>query len=185
MERLSDVLSLALGFVLAGVVMAISERTQTSMQLDVVNNVVAPLLVAAITGPAAWILGRWKAQAHTRSAPIRYVERLDELITRGEREGPGNAVVNARAIVAARDGLRSSLVSLSGQLNSEIDRLAGEIVRGGVPYVVTRVENHIRSDEPNPEEVFNTIRVLARTWPAKREQIQVEVRKLLAELDLL
>ena len=34
------------------------------------------------------------------------------------------------------------------------------------------------------ENAYNTILVLNRIWPAKKEQIEVEVRKLLAEMGI-
>jgi hypothetical protein len=34
------------------------------------------------------------------------------------------------------------------------------------------------------EDAYNTIEVLARVWPSKRTQIIIEIRKILAELNI-
>ena len=72
------------------------------------------------------------------------------------------------------------MVRIADRLNSNIDRLATEI--GERP-------NNLRDTwVPAPasvSEVFETIQVLARTWPGKRSQIEVELRKVLAELGIL
>lgn len=81
--------------------------------------------------------------------------------------------MHSRAIVAARDDLKGTLVSLSALLNSEIDRLSAEVRDAWAP-------------ESSVEPLRSTVNVLKLKWPAKRDQIkiEIEVRKLLAELGL-
>ncbi len=155
--------------------------------IDVLNNIVAPLIVAACTGIIGWIWAKAEARKKIRervdAAPRIFVQELDYLIQRAEREGVENAIVNGRAIVAARDALRSSLSGISRQLNSEIDRLAGQIgVESPSPY--HDVATAARRPPDEPQIAYETIQVLTRIWPAKKQQIEVELRKLMAELGL-
>jgi hypothetical protein len=152
---------------------------------EILNEVTAGVIVFAITSVATWLYARVAERARHQqkidAAPNAYVKELDELIQRGFREGEGMAIINARAIVAVRNSLRSSLISISTQLNSEIDRLSSNIGEA-----ITRLETVTNrpTEEINPAEVYRTIQVLVRTWPAKRTQIKVEIRKILAELGL-
>lgn len=124
---------------------------------------------------------RWQQRKKVEAAPRKYVAELDALIQRAIKEGDDFAIVNARAIVATRNSLRASLVAISSQLNSEIDRLSQEI---GQPVPQHQTVNATGPQAPSASEVFRTIQVLSRIWPAKRVQIEVEIRKLLAELGL-
>jgi len=155
--------------------------------MDIINNIVAPLIVAiiigAITGVFGWLLANRRIQRKLDAAPRKYVEELDQLIKNAIAEGPTKADVNARAIVSARNSLRKSLISISGNLNSEIDRLASEIGEEVIhqPAPSTRTPAY---SEISKDRAFQTIEVLSKVWPAKKTQIVVEIRKLLAELDL-
>jgi hypothetical protein len=143
-------------------------------------EVAAGITVAVLTGAVAYYQGTKKAQKRVSKAQFVFVNRLDELIRKALQEGPKEAVLNARAIVTVRNSLADSLVSISSQLNSEIDRLAKEI--GSVDtYAIKRTEYFV---EPNADATYATIQVLAKIWPAKRSQIVIGVRKLLAELGL-
>jgi len=151
--------------------------------MDIINNIVAPLIVALIT----WALGRaWERRRIERkidAAPKIYVQELDKLIARAMQEGPTKAVVNARAIVSARNSMRKSLVSISSNLNSEIDRLAVEI---GEELLQVAQPSMPTTNVPasSNDRAFQTIEVLSRIWPSRREEIVVQIRKLLAELGL-
>jgi len=162
-----------------------SKEEDARRAFDWSNNVVAPLIVGAILGTAPAIGWYWehvRAQKRIDAAPRRYVEELDKLITRAAKEGPENAVLNARAIVAARNSLRNSLVGISSQLDSEIDHLAadiGEVIKQ--PQGPSMPQPGAPSDA---KQAYDTIQVLVRIWPSKKQQIEVEIRKLLAELGL-
>ena len=151
--------------------------------MDPLSAIVAPLIVAAITGGAGWLWGRMQARKKIEAAPNRYVDELDKLINSGVKQGPEKAVINGRAIVRVRDSLRGSLVAISGQLNSEIDRLALDL--NGTPFPASDLARAVEGQKtPDPKQVYDTIQVLSKVWPAKREQVKVEIRKLLAELGL-
>jgi hypothetical protein len=152
-------------------------------RLDFWNNIVAPLAVAAIVGVWGWAVGKRTAQRRVEAAPRRYIKELDQLIARALREGEDKAIINARAIVAARNNLRSSLVSISRSLNSEIDQLARDIGQRTASVLPPSSPSQ-NGDDVSIKQAYETIQVLARVWPTKRAEIQYEIRKLLAELGL-
>jgi hypothetical protein len=168
-------------------VQLVSAHMLRRLRLDYTNNLFAPILagliVAGLTGALTWTWAQLKARRRMKeklrsileAAPRQYVEELDKLIQRGIAEGPEKAVGNS---------LRSSLVSISKQLNSQIDRLAleiGEDVELPVPPSTPRANEKARDD---PGAAFQTIEVLSRTWPSKKVEIENEIRKILTELRL-
>lgn len=154
---------------------------------DFLTNIVAPLAVALITFLAGIALkarsdkARYKQKV--QSAPEKYVGELDKLIRDALEEGEANALINARAIVAARNGFRNTLVAISSQLNSEIDRLAINI---GEEIIKPQFASELRTaiDNSSGVEAYQTIKVLAKIWPGRKIKIEVEVRKLLTEMGL-
>ncbi|NNV57204.1 hypothetical protein [Limnovirga soli] len=150
---------------------------------DFFMGIFAPLLVGLITFFVTTIWNRKKAKKKIDDAPRKYVEELDKLITRGVNEGQENAVLNARAIVAARDSLRSSLSSISSQLNSQIDVLASDI---GIEYIqnLNKVSSAPFDSKSENQKAYETILVLSRVWPSRKVQIEIEVRRILAEMGL-
>ncbi|HEX3151259.1 MAG TPA: hypothetical protein VHR66_24490 [Gemmataceae bacterium] len=124
--------------------------------------------------------GRQELAREIDDAPRKYVDHLDRLIQRAINEGAANAALNARAIVSTRNDLRESLMKISDRLNSDIDRLAEEIGES----TGTQRTNGGRTQAASGA-VFDTIQVLSRKWPAKKDQVEVELRKVLAELGLL
>ncbi len=107
-------------------------------------------------------------------APGKFTRKLGELISRsaeeGQRkEGPPNLEVNARAIVSARDGLRSTLDTLGARLNSDIDELAKESSK----------------PQPDPAKLRELIEVLDRKWPLKKEEIGQAVKNVTTQLGLV
>lgn len=93
---------------------------------------------------------------------------LDKLISDGVRDGRERALLNGRGIVSTRDDLRGSMLNISEQLNSDIDVL-GQQVR----------------DSAGRAAAYETIEVLSKKWPAKKAQVEIQLRKVLAELGLL
>jgi hypothetical protein len=147
-------------------------------------EVLAGLTVAGLSAATAYFYRGEKERKRVGEAPFVYVRRLDELIKRGAKEGRDNAIINARAIVAARNSLARSLVSISSSLNSEIDKLAEQIgeprlIPGALPPGTERLNSFA-----DAERAYDSIQVLARIWPSKRSQVVIEVRKILAELGL-
>lgn len=146
-------------------------------------EVVAGLTVVAISAVAGTIWQGRKDQERLDAAPRVYVEQLDRLIQQGVQEGEDKAILNARAIVAARNSLANSLIAISVQLDSEIDRLADELgepkLKGGGlsgPGSGNR--------EADKKAAYQTILVLQKIWPAKKVEIEFAVRKQLAEMGL-
>ncbi len=145
-------------------------------------NIIAPLIVAACTGGFAWLWARHRVQQKIEAAPREFVNEMDRVITRAHQEGPDRAIINGRAIVATRDTLAASLAKVSVQLNSEIDRLATQI--GEAPIFERLVRSTVTTQPADPRAVWETIEVLVRMWPAKKKQIEVEIRGILAVLGL-
>jgi len=128
------------------------------------------------------ILGAKKARDHLKASPRKYVEHLGKAIKAAANEGPQNAIINARAILAIRDSIRPSMIVISQLLNSEIDLLATQV--GGVT-VRLKIDSERRDkDDPNFEEIYKTLLVLDRSWAIKRDQIEDQIRKLIVELRL-
>jgi hypothetical protein len=80
-----------------------------------------------------------------------------------------NIEVSARSIVASRNDLRSDLDAIGSRLDSQIDGLQTELAK----------------PEPDPERLVTIMEVLRQKWPSKEAEIEVAVRKLLAELGLV
>lgn len=150
--------------------------------MDIINNIAAPLIVGVITFFAGLLWNEMRTRKKIDAAPKKYIQALDNLITKAVEEGEQKAVINARAIVSTRNTLRDSLVSISKNLNSEIDLLAiniGHRSANGVSPSSIPDDNR-----PNAAAAWETILVLHRMWPSKKEQIEVEIRKLIAEMGL-
>ena len=112
------------------------------------------------------------------SAPQQFVKELGRLIddaplTIDDRPDTSNpqgdsVLISARAIVSARNDLRTTLGNLGSDLDSEIDKLQTELV----------------SNKRDQHEILQTLRVLREKWPIKSKQIEVDVRKLLAVIGI-
>jgi hypothetical protein len=155
------------------------------LRRKITSELIVKAVVALVALIGTWILSQLHAKdtytAKLRAAPRIYVERLDELIKRGVDEGITNAIVNARAIVNVRGDLAESLVSMSRFLDTEIDELASEVGGQRLSSSLTPSGGNPRGD---PSAAFATIQVLSRKWPSKRDQIEVEIRKLFTEMGL-
>ncbi|MCG7927619.1 MAG: hypothetical protein JAY67_19035 [Candidatus Thiodiazotropha taylori] len=156
---------------------------------DFFKQVMAAVMAGAILAGGGYVIGkstgedvgvqkeRARLEQMFENAPKSYTKHLDEMINEKTNDDPQKILIKARAIVSTRDDLRSTLTSLNALLNSEIDKLAQQIEssesqrRGG--------------DGWNPRELEETIEVLKRKWPSKMDQVDIEVRKLLAELGLV
>lgn len=139
-----------------------------------------PVIISAIIAAGATIgaaiigrisgkrKGRAEKEREIDDAARKYVDYLDKLIQDGVREGRENALLNGRAIVSTRNDLRGSMLSISEQLNSDIDVLSLNLL-----------------DTTARAAAYETIQVLAKKWPAKKAQVEIQLRKLLAELGIL
>jgi hypothetical protein len=160
----------------------------------IISAVVGGLILSSITAAGGFVFGsdrsKKKFRQKVKSAPSEYAERLGIMIQKAHAEGVSNSVVNARAIVAVRNEIRGSLISLSGALNSEISRLEGILSGTGFPSATEKsfqmLSERVTKEvsEPDPQELFHYIEVLHRTWPEKRVVIEREIKKLITELGL-
>jgi hypothetical protein len=74
-----------------------------------------------------------------------------------------------RAIVAARNNLRSALDNIGARLDSQIDIL----------------EKELKQPHPHPAYLAETLEVLKQSWPSKESEIELSVRKMMAELGIV
>ena len=146
----------------------------------VAEKLLVIMIVAAATAVGGYLFGYASAQSryewHVEVAPFRYVALLKDLVDQGAQcsrakpRSPDDIRVYARSIVSVRDDLRRSVTALSGQLNSEMDRIA------------TLLEQYEKAPtEQGAREITLTIRVLRETWPAKEAKIADALRKILAD----
>jgi hypothetical protein len=182
-----------------------AQHTQQGWKTEVWRGYLTHLLVAATVGIASYAWATVHAQRKLEEAPTIYVNQLDTLIKNGVAEGEENAILNAKAIVAARNSLARSLTAMGAQLDSQIDILATTIGADtlSVPTQTPAAPKQMSSEgsrssrnpksppavePPTPTELnhqtYQQILVLSKIWPAKKRQIEIEIRKLLAELGL-
>jgi hypothetical protein len=102
-------------------------------------------------------------------APKKFAKRLEQVINDASAGNPSNAVANAKTIVAVRNDLRSSLDSVGKRLDSEIDELEAEL----------------KKPKPDMSKVATLVQVLKHKWPAKEDEIELAVRKIVAEMGLV
>lgn len=69
---------------------------------------------------------------------------------------------------------------ISELLNSDIDRLSSEI---GEP--IEKEVDQGQQRRANPGAIYETIQVLEKKWPSKKDQVEINLRKVLAELGIL
>jgi hypothetical protein len=146
------------------------------LAIEVLGGVIA----AGVVGCIGFVVGRWfqrqKYKSKYTNAISTFSRNLGEAIS-----GPNSDVVpKARTIVAIRDSSRNELTNVARLLNSEIDRLKTLLEEADkFAQVGEQIPSHIL------RQIAETINVLRGTWPYKKDQIDVAVRKLLAELGLV
>ena len=118
-----------------------------------------------------------KAETYARqyeNAPKRFTqiigEHIDKAVSAANTKGATSQelLIEARALVKARDGLRSSLEGIQQRLNSSIDALHREVER----------------KPPSSAEIEATVKVLQSSWPAKTAEIELAVRKILVDMGI-
>ncbi|MDO6777460.1 MULTISPECIES: hypothetical protein [unclassified Shewanella] len=166
--------------------------TEQSRVKKYIDNILIGIISGVLTGVAVFFITDFFAEKRgieigietanrvyvkkTESAPSLYTERLGEMIYNATPGKSDDLLVDARAIVSTRDDYRGSLIAISKLLNSEIDRLKEEI---------EKQEQSIKSGNAyDGEEIKRTLAVLQKKWPSKKDQIIIEIRKLLTELGL-
>jgi hypothetical protein len=106
-------------------------------------------------------------------------------IDKAYEQGLSNAVVNAKIIVASRNTLADSLQSLGTLLNSELDKLEGMLSRGYEPRPRISVFRGQPNPQPDPQELYDQIRVLRDYWSAREDTIATSIKKVLVDLGIL
>ncbi|MBL0351515.1 MAG: hypothetical protein IPP03_02010 [Dechloromonas sp.] len=135
--------------------------------MGILEGVIAGFIVAALTGAVGYFFGRKTYEQRVAAAPALYTEHIGKLISDSSTDNARNIRNAAQAIVSTRNDLKKSLTSLAQLLNSDIDVLA-ELIESNA----------------TPAQLADRIKVLEMKWPAKRTQVEVELRKILAELGL-
>ncbi|MEW8330241.1 MAG: hypothetical protein AB2692_04830 [Candidatus Thiodiazotropha sp.] len=149
--------------------------------MGIIETIIAGLIVAGVSGGAGWGLKKLQTRKKIKALPKKWVERIDGLIKKAIIEGQDKCIINAKAIVASRDAMRKSLITLTNTLNSEVDKLAltiGESVEK--PERFTRDSEY----EANVEKVWEQLQVLERYWEIKGDEIEDGIRKVITELGL-
>ena len=146
-----------------------------------IETIIAGLIISGISGAAGFGIKKVLTKRKIKALPKKWVERIGKLIEQSITDGPDRCVINARAIVASRDAMRKSLITLTGTLNSELDKLAhaiGEKVEG--------TEKYEQGSDPyiNEERVWEQLQVLVLYWEMKGDEIEDAIRKVITELGL-
>jgi hypothetical protein len=146
-----------------------------------IETIIAGLLIAGVSGGVGWGLNKFQTRKKIKALPKKWVDRIEGLIKRSVMEGPNNCVINAKAIVASRDAMRKSLITLTNTLNSEIDKLAQTV---GEDVEMTERYKREADHETNAEQVWEQLQVLVRYWEMKGDEIEDGIRKVITELGL-
>ncbi len=144
-----------------------------------------------MTGAVAWLKRGETYHKRIDDAPTKFIEHLDSLIKKAVEEGEENARINSRAIVGMRNSFRQHIISISTLLNSEIDTLEAYLSDGVAmkPMVVRAELRDSRESDNNKfnvsnEELYETIKVLERTWSSKKDELNLSIRQVITMLGL-
>ncbi len=136
--------------------------------MGIIEGAIASLLAAGLIAMGGFYLGKRTYEQRVEAAANIYADHLDRLIREANTQEGRQVRISAQAIVSTRNDLRSSLVSLNNLLNSDIDVLAEMI-----------------ESDASAGQLADRLKVLEKKWPAKKDQVSVELRKLLSELGLV
>jgi chromosome segregation ATPase len=120
---------------------------------------------------------RHRAQTYIRhyeAAPQRFTKTIGDAIAAAVEaarvHGPTSTELldAARTLIKVRDDLRSALEVVSTRLNSHIDSLSKEVERKQV----------------SAGEIQSLVNILNGAWPAKTQEIELALRKVLTDMGL-
>jgi hypothetical protein len=155
--------------------------SQRSTTMNFALSMLASILAGGIFFAVGYVVRGVEYKKKIDAAAQKYVERLGRMIEEAAAAGRDRVLINARAIIKVRDELREHMTTAVSLLNSEIDRLAHEC--GGPEVSISRQESQpIKVDE---DKVWETIQVLQKAWPAKKDVLTFEIKKMLVELGLV
>jgi hypothetical protein len=146
-----------------------------SLGLEVVGALIAAGLIAFTGFVFGRVFERRKFLARYETAVSSFSRSLEEAIKK-EAIDP---IVKAKVIVSIRNSTRVQLSDLSKLLNSDIDTLERLLLE-----IDTARDSAREVSPPTSKRLDETLNVLQGTWPAKKPQIDVAVRRVLAELGL-
>lgn len=158
--------------------------------MELIISIGAGLIVSVLTGTTAWLFRGETYRRRVDNAPTKFVEHLDSLIKKAVEEGVENARINSRAIVGMRNSFRQHIVTISQLLNSEIDLLEAHLSDGVVMRpIIVRAELRQEQEEKNSrgisnEELYETIKVLEKTWLSKKDELDLSIRQIIVMLGL-
>ncbi|WP_444921341.1 hypothetical protein ACJJID_02460 [Microbulbifer sp. CnH-101-G] len=143
------------------------------------ETIIAGLIVAGVSGAVGWAGSKIVFRRKIEALPKKWVDQIAALIQEALSEGSDRCIINAKAIVASRDAMRKSLITLNDSLNSEVDKLA-ELLGNKIE----RAERWEQGQENkiNVDEVWQQIQVLDKYWRMKSDEIESGIRKVLSEL---
>jgi len=112
-------------------------------------------------------------QKQIEDAPTTFTRTLGSMINEAyglteKKEAERQLFIASKALVSARNDFRTSLDSIGKRLNSDIDALANELAK----------------PKPDHARVSEIVQVLQKKWPAKAQEIELAVRKVLTEIGI-
>jgi len=155
--------------------------------MELLISIGAGLIISALTGTVAWLLSGEIYRKRVVDAPTKFIKHLDALIKKAVDEGAENARINSRAIVGMRNSFRQHIISIAQLLNSEIDLLEANLSDGVVMKpIVVRAELRKSEEEHgiSNEELYETIKVLEKTWLSKKDELNLSIRQIITMLGL-
>ena len=152
----------------------------------VIAYLVANLIMLVAASGFSFVYGKVRGETETKAqytqkfeaAALVYAGNLHRLIEDANKSRSSEEMLmRARAVVSARDDIRAGLDRLSSHFNSDIDRLAREILDAEA--------RQARNEPWKDGGIRATVGVLLDKWPSKLTQLQIEVRKLQSEFGLV
>ena len=138
------------------------------MQVDDVTQ----KLIAAMKEKDQAVQNSDRLRKLSDDAAKKYSKDLGKLVQAAAAlpaDDPAKLMDSARAMLAVRDGFRSSLDSARASMDSEFDALAAEL----------------GSATPNADKVKQMLDALKQAWPDKEKNMDEATRRLLVDLGLL
>ena len=77
------------------------------------ETIIAGLIVAGVSGVGGWTISKISTRKKIEALPRKWVDQIAALINESLSEGKEQCIINAKAIVASRDAMRKSLVTLN------------------------------------------------------------------------